>query len=56
MASGKNPSEEKKPEQEAPPEKKPESEGDPLAALIDNYSEEVEPVRPGEDAGKGEQG
>lgn len=56
MASGKSPSEEKKPEPDAPPEKKPEPEGDPLAQLIDKHSEEIEPVQPEDDAGQGDQG
>jgi hypothetical protein len=53
MASGKTPIDDKDNKPPAAPEKKPESEGDPLAELIDNFGEEVEPVAPEDDAGKG---
>jgi hypothetical protein len=49
MAPGNTPKEQfdKKPEAPPEPEKKPAPpEGDPLAELIDSYSEEIEPVPP----------
>ena len=51
MAPGKARDDEKDVKPEIPTEKKPEAEGDPLAELIDNYAEEIEPVAPGDDAG-----
>ena len=56
MSSGKTQNNENGKQPETAPEKKPEAEGDPLAELIDNFGEEVEPVAPEDDAGKGEQG
>ena len=53
MASGKTQNDEKDKKPGAAPEKKPEAEGDPLAELIDNFGDEVEPVKPQDDAGKG---
>ena len=46
MASGKTQNDEKDKKPGAAPEKKPDSPGDPLAELIDNFGEEVEPVMP----------
>lgn len=53
MASGKTQDDEKNHNPRAAPDKKPEPEIDPLAKLIDNFGDEVEPVKPQDDAGKG---
>ncbi len=56
MTTGKKQNDETGKKPESAPDKKPEAAGDPLAELIDNFGDEVEPVVPEDDAGSGEQG
>jgi hypothetical protein len=56
MSRGKSPSDKTKPKPEETAEKKPEPEGDRLAELIDDYAQEIEPVRPENDDGEGDPG
>jgi len=56
MSRGKSPSDKTKPKPEETAEKKPEPEGDRLAELIDDYAQEIEPVRPDDDDRQGASG